>query len=132
MAPPDLFLRLLIHNRQGLSDAGALKHYKPPASHWKTFVMGLLEPGLLHSWIYYAAQKALITTIAVIPAMDLRKISIQHAQRIIYNLLQTNLDFMMLKRHNAELEDSLLGSTFKIQLAQCTEIEMINNLIYQE
>ena len=27
MVAPDLFLRLQIHNRQGITDAGALKHY---------------------------------------------------------------------------------------------------------
>ena len=132
MASPDLFLRLQIHNRQGITDAGALKHYKPPATHWQKFVMALLKPQLLHSWIFYAAQRALISTVAVLPSMNLKKINIQHTQKIIYNLLQGILDCLILKNHNEQKENSLLGTTFKVQLAQCTDLNKIHELINQE
>ena len=132
MVAPDLFLRLQIHNRQGITDAGALKHYKPPATHWNKFIMALLKPRLLHEWIYYAAQRALISTVAVLPSMNLKKINIQHAQKIIYNLLQGTLDCLILKNHDEQKESSLLGPTFKVQLAQCTDLGKINELIAQE
>ena len=132
MVAPDLFLRYQIHNRQGITDAGALKHYKPPATHWKKFIMALKKPKILHAWIYYAAQRALISTVAVLPSMNLKKINIQHAQRIIYNLLQGILDCLILKNHNEQKEDSLLGTAFKVQLAQCTDLNKINELINQE
>ena len=131
-APHDLFLRLMIHNRQNLADAGALKHYKPPATHWNKYIEAAKGLGLIHAWIIYAAQRALISTIAVLPAMDLRKINIQHTQKVLYNLMQSNLDFLFLKRHNQKRADSLLGSHFKTQLAQCTDLDSINSLVNQE
>ena len=132
MVAPDLFLRLQIHNRQGITDAGALKHFKPPATHWKKLGMALIPHKLLHAWIYYSAQRALVSTVAVLPTMNLKKINIQHAQKIIYNLLIVNMDFMILKNHNDTDDHSLLGPLFKAQLAQCTDLKKINELIIQE
>ena len=129
---PDTFLRLMIHNRQALSDAAALKHYKPPATHWNQLMMAIKKAQLLHPYIYLAAQRSLVSTIAVLPSMNLREISIQHAQKIMYNLLISNLDFTFLKKHNKEKTQSLLGSHFKLQLADCVEIESIENLVKQE
>ena len=128
---PDSFLRLQIHNRQKLLDAAVLKHYKPPGTHWKSFFVALQEKGMCNKWIYYAAQRALVTTVAVLPSMDLRKVNIQFAQKVMYNLIQFNLDYMFLKKHNKEKDQSLLGSHFKIQLAQCTDQASVKDLVEQ-
>ena len=121
-----------ILNRQKLLDAAVLKHYKPPGTHWKSFMVAVQSKGFFNKWIYYAAQRALVSTIAIIPSMDLRQVNIQYAQKVMYNLIQYNLDYMVLKKHNKEKEQSLLGSHFKIQLAQCTDQESIFNLADQE
>ena len=130
--PQDLFLRLLIHNRQALVDAGALRHYKPPATHWNEMMNEVKDKKLLHPYIYLAAQRSLLSTLAVLPSMQLREVNIQYAQKVAYNLLMSNLDFMFLKRHNKSNPQSLLGSHFKLQLAQCTELESIESLVFQE
>ena len=88
--------------------------------------------GLFNKWIYYASQRALVSTIAILPSMDLRQVNIQYAQKVMYNLIQYNLDYMVLKKHNKEKDQSLLGSHFKIQLAQCTDQESIHALVDQE
>ena len=121
-----------ILNRQKLLDAAALKHYKPPGTHWKSFLSAVQSKGLFNKWIYYASQRALVSTIAILPSMDLRQVNIQYAQKIMYNLIQFNLDYMVLKKHNKEKDQSLLGNHFKIQLAQCTDQESIVNLVDQD
>ena len=128
---PDYFLRLMIHNRQALSDAANLRHFKPPATHWNELAVAMNQKHMLHPWIYYAAQRSLLSTLAIIPSMDLRSTSIHHAQKIVYNLIITNLDFMLLKKHNKEKDQSLLGAHFKSQLAMCTETESVNDLADQ-
>ena len=128
----DTFLRLMIHNRQALSDAAVLRHFKPPATHWNELMMAIKRSKLLHPYIYLAAQRSLISTIAVLPSMNLREISIQQAQKIMYNLILSNLDFTFLKKHNKEKDQSLLGSHFKAQLAQCVETESVESLVQQE
>ena len=128
----DYFLRLQLQNRQRLLDAAALKHYKPPGTHWKSFIAATQSKSLFHKWIYYAAQRALVTTVAILPAMDLRQVNIQYAQKVMYNLIIFNLDYMVLKKHNKEKDQSLLGNHFKIQLAQCTDQESVNALVDQE
>lgn len=74
----------------------------------------------------------MVSTIAVLPSMDLRQVNIQYAQKIMYNLIQFNLDYMVLKKHNKEKDQSLLGNHFKTQLAQCTDQESIVNLVDQD
>ena len=128
----DSFLRLQIHNRQKLLDAAVLKHYKPPGTHWKVFFASVQAKALMHKFIYYAAQRSLVSTVAVLPSMNLRQVSIQYVQKIMYNLIRFNLDYMTLKKHNKEKDQSLLGTHFKIQLAQCTDQESISNLVDQE
>ena len=128
----DSFLRLQIHNRQRLLDAAALKHYKPPATHWNEFIMATKVGKLLHPWIMYAAQRALVSTVAVLPSMNLRAVSIQHAQKILYNLVVFNIDYIFLKKHNKENTKSLLGIFFKTELAQCTDMDSIHALVRQE
>lgn len=130
--PQDLFLRQMLHNRQALSDAANLRHFKPPATHWNELAVAMKAKHLLHNWIVYAAQRSLLSTLAIIPSMDLKSTSIHHCQKIIYNLIITNLDFMLLKKHNKEKDQSLLGSHFKEQLATCTETESVNDLVDQE
>ena len=130
--PKDLFLRILIHNRQSIFDAAELRHFKPPATHWNELMMVFKEKTLLHPWIYLAAQRSLIATIAVLPTMDLRATNIQHAQKIVYNLLLSNLDFLFLSKHNKSKSQSLLGGHFKGQLAQCEELDSVMNLVDQE
>ena len=129
---PDLFLRMMIHNRQAVADAAVLRHYKPPATHWNELMMSIKQSSLLHPYIILAAQRSLVSTIAVLPLMQLRETSIQYAQKVMYNLLIANLDFTFLKKHNKEKSQSLLGSHFKSQLAQCTELDSVKELVQQE
>ena len=128
----DYFLRLQLQNRQKLLDAAVLKHYKPPGTHWKSFIAATQKKALFHKWIYYAAQRALVTTVAILPAMDLRQINIQYAQKVMYDLVVFNFDYMILKKHNKEKDQSLLGNHFKVQLAECTDQESVNALVEQE
>lgn len=129
---PDHFLRMMIHNRQTLSDAAHLRHFKPPATHWNELAVAMKTKKLLHHWIYYAAQRSLLSTLAVIPSMDLKSTSIHHCQKIVYNLIITNFDFMLLKKHNKQKDQSLLGSHFKEQLATCLEPDSVLELVNQE
>ena len=128
----DNFLRIQLHNRQQLMDAAALKHYKPPATHWNEFMMAVKNAKLMDAWVIFAVQRSFFSTVAVLPSMDLRTISIQHAQKILYNLVIYNLDYLFLKKHNKSKTQSLLGSHFKAQLADCTDMESIQTLVQQE